>query len=166
MKLAELIQQKTFASPQQEAMLSIIVTGSWLLHEMGVTMGEHSITPAQYNVLRILRGSDPNRLTCSDIGARLLDRTPDVTRLLNRLEKAQYIVRERAKHDRRVVEVGITEKGKTLLETMHDDVETMQTRLMEHLSAAEASQMVSLLERVRHAQHQGVSGDGAMAEPA
>ncbi len=149
MKLSELIQQPSFASPKQEAMLNVIVTGSWLLGEMAASMAPHGITPAQYNVLRILRGSNPEKLTCSAIGSRLLDRTPDVTRLLNRLEKADLIHRARAEHDRRVVEVGITDKGLALLEAMDEEMAQVQQRLMQHVTLEESASLTGLLERLR-----------------
>ncbi len=149
MKLTELIKQEHFGSAGQEALLNVIVTSAWLTGELGSTMAPYGVTLAQYNVLRILRGSHPKTLTCSDIGERLLDRTPDVTRLLNRLQRSGLIHRERAAHDRRVVEVGITEKGLTLLAEMEDDIEAMERRLTEHLSAEEHAHLNHLLERLR-----------------
>lgn len=149
MKLSELIRQDQFRSSAQEALLNVIVTSSWLMGELSATMERHGLTPAQYNVLRILRGSHPEKLTCSGIGERLLDRTPDVTRLLNRLQRAGLIVRGRAEHDRRVVEVGITERGRTLLDEMEPDVAATQERLTQHLSPEEHRQLSRLLERLR-----------------
>ncbi len=149
MKLADLIHQDRFASSGQEAMLNIMVTGSWLTSELTAAMAPFGITPAQYNVLRILRGSHPEAMTCSSIGVRLLDRTPDVTRLLNRLERNDLIHRARAARDRRIVEVGITEKGLALLERMDDVVEGTVERLMRHLSPEEHEHLSRLLERLR-----------------
>ncbi|GIV60042.1 MAG: MarR family transcriptional regulator [Rhodothermaceae bacterium] len=149
MKLSELIRQERFASTGQEAMFNVIVTSSWLLGEMAAVMAPFGLTPAQYNVLRILRGSHPRKLTCSDLGARLLDRTPDVTRLLNRLERRDLIHRARARHDRRVVEVGITQKGLALLDEMHDVVHEAMNYITRHLSAEEHRLLCDLLERLR-----------------
>ncbi len=149
MKLAELIKQERFTSPSQEAMLSIIVTSNWVLGELAATMSPYQITPAQYNVLRILRGCQAPEMTCSAIGERLLDRTPDVTRLLNRLEQNGLVRRERASHDRRVVEVSITPKGRTLLDMMQPDIDAIQARLTRHLSAAQQQQLIELLDLVR-----------------
>ena len=149
MKLSELIKQERFVSSGQEAMLNVIVTGSWLLGELSATMAPYGVTPAQYNVLRILRGSHPRKLTCSDIGARLLDRTPDVTRLLNRLEKGGLIHRARAEHDRRVVEVGLTGQGMALTNQMQHTVEAEVQRLTRHLDTPEHAQLCDLLERLR-----------------
>ncbi|NBC15953.1 MAG: MarR family transcriptional regulator [Bacteroidetes bacterium] len=154
MKLSELIKQDQFVSPAQEAMLNIMVTNSWLTSELSAAMSPHGMTPAQYNVLRILRGSHPDRLTCSQIGDRLLDRTPDVTRLLNRLERSDLVDRRRAEYDRRVVEVGITDEGLALLGRMQEDVDEVQRHLTEHLTEEEQRQLSDLLERMRTNQNQ------------
>ena len=152
MKLSELIKQNQFASPAHEAMLNVMATSSWTMSELAAAMAPHGITPAQYNVLRILHGSHPEKLTCTDVGERLLDRTPDVTRLLGRLERGGLIHRARAEHDRRVVEVGVTEKGIALLKQMRCDVEAAQARCMAHLSEDEQNVLSRLLERMRTGQ--------------
>ena len=149
MKLSELIKQEHFRSTSQEAVLNILATQSWILSEMTATMAPYGITPAQYNVLRILRGSHPKTLTCSALGQRLLDRTPDVTRLLNRLDRRGFIRRARAEHDRRVVEVGITDEGRALLSRMDADIEAVEQRLMHHLSPDEHRHLSHLLDRIR-----------------
>ncbi len=149
MKLSERIKQTRFASPAQEALLNILVTSSWLLNELSALMTPFGITPTQYNVLRILRGSYPSKLTCTEIGRRMLDRTPDVTRLLNRLERAGLVTRSRASHDKRVVEVGITEKGLELLARMQPVVDAAQERLMSRLSPEELHLLSELLDRLR-----------------
>ena len=149
MKLAELIKQAQFDSPAHEAILNVMVTSAWVTGEIAAAVAPHGITPAQYNVLRILRGSHPKKLTCTDIGERLLDRTPDVTRLLDRLERAGLTHRARAAHDRRVVEVGITAEGRALLDRMRCDVEAAQARCTAHLSEEEHHVLSRLLERMR-----------------
>ncbi len=149
MKLSELIKQNHFASPGHEAILNIVVTSSWLMNELATAMAPFGVTPAQYNVLRILRGSHPDRRTCSDIGERLLDRTPDVTRLLNRMQHAGLICRRRAEHDRRVVEVGITADGMGLLDRMQPTVEAVTERLVQHLSEDALITLNQALEQIR-----------------
>lgn len=149
MKLSKLIKQETFTSLAQETILNVMVTNSWLVGELSAAMGEFGITPVQYNVLRILRGSHPARMTCSQIGERMLDRTPDVTRMLDRLERSGLIERARAEHDRRVVEVGISKKGRELLDRMDDDIAGAQHRLTRHLSESEQRTLCELLEKLR-----------------
>jgi len=147
--LKERINQKSFASSAQEAMLNIMVTSAWLNASISKTLSGFDITPSQYNVLRILRGASPEHLTCSTIGDRLLDRTPDVTRLLDRLERAGYLVRHRAKHDRRVVEVAINEAGLELLSRIDPLVEGWQEKVASMLSDDEFAHLSTLLDRVR-----------------
>lgn len=149
MQLSKLIKQDTFASPAQEAILNVMVTNSWLVGEMTAAMSAYGVTPVQYNVLRILRGSRPHPLTCSEIGERMLDRTPDVTRLLDRLERSQLIERQRSDQDRRVVEVAITKKGLDLLAGMDGDISEVQDRLTKHLSSTELRTLCDLLETLR-----------------
>jgi DNA-binding MarR family transcriptional regulator len=152
MKLSELIKQESFASPAQKTLLNVMVSSSWVMSELSSMMATYDITPAQYNVLRILNGSHPEPLTCSAVGERLLDRTPDVTRLLNRLEGRALVERQRAAHDRRVVEVGITEEGRALLDRMASEVDAVQQRLTRHLSKDEQRQLSDLLEKLREDQ--------------
>lgn len=149
MKLSELIRQDHFSSHGQEALFNIVVSGNWIMGRFATVMAPHGVTPAQYNVLRILRGSYPGTLTCTDIGHRLLDRTPDVTRLLNRLERSGYIVRKRADHDRRIVEVAITEDGLDVVDRMGADVDRELDALTKHLSPQEHQQLSDFLERLR-----------------
>ncbi len=149
MKLADLIQQSTFASPAHEALLNVMATASWAQSEINAALAPHGVTQAQYNVLRILRGNHPNCYTCSDVGSRLLDRTPDVTRLLVRLEQRGLIHRQRAEHDRRVVEVTITEDGLALLETLEAPIQSTMGRLSSHLSDEDHATLSRLLETLR-----------------
>ena len=152
MTLADLIQQPVFASPAQEAVLNVFATDSWASSEITAVLAPHGITQAQYNVLRILRGRHPERYTCSGIANRLLDRTPDVTRLLVRLEKRGLIARQRATHDRRVVEVSITDAGLATLTDLDRPVERTMERLTEHLTTDEQAELSRLLEKMRTAQ--------------
>lgn len=149
MRLADLIQQPRFASPAQEAVLNVVATSSWVTSEIQDTLTPHGITQAQFNVLRILRGRHPERYTCSQIAERLLDRTPDVTRLLVRLERNGWVDRQRDENDRRVVRVSITDTGLDLLRHLDAPVEDTIGRITEHLSDDELEALSSLLERLR-----------------
>ena len=130
-------------------MLNVLATESWLTSRVSAALSPHGVTSAQYNVLRILRGRHPECYACSDIGERLLDRTPDVTRLLARLEAAGLIHRTRARHDRRVVEVTITPEGLDLLAEIDAPLNEAIDRAGRHLSAAEHAELSRLLEKLR-----------------
>ncbi|MEM1042480.1 MAG: MarR family transcriptional regulator [Bacteroidota bacterium] len=149
--LSDLIKQDRFASPAHEALLSVMVTQPFIMGRLADVMSEHDLTPAQYNVLRILRGCHPERATCSYIGERLMDRTPDVTRLLNRLGTAGFVDRRRADHDRRVVEVWITDEGLERLARLDHPVDAMMHELASGLTDDEHRMLSHLLEKVRQA---------------
>lgn len=147
--LSDLIKQDQFVSPAHEALLNVMVTYPWVMNELASTMEAYEVTPSQYNVLRILRGCHPERATCTYIGERLLDRTPDVTRLLNRLQRSGLIHRRRADHDRRVVEVAITEEGLERLEQLERPVQQAQDRLAAGLTPDEQRTLSCLLDKMR-----------------
>lgn len=149
MNLGDLIQQTEFESPAQEALLNVFATSAWAAAEITDALSEHHITRAQYNVLRILRGRHPNFYTCSEISSRLLDRTPDVTRLLVRLESRDLVLRRRAADDRRIVEVEITDAGLALLSRLDEPVSTTIRALTRHLSENELQALTNLLEKLR-----------------
>ena len=167
MRLADCLHQTRFASSAHEAMLDVLVTASWLSGEISQSLSEHGLTMAQYNALRILRGSHPERLTCTAVGERLLDRTPDVTRLLDRLERAGLAERVRAEHDRRVVHVGITPQGLRLLGAAQPAMADLETRLAAIATPDEFATLSALLERLREAEATVSAGAAAAgAAPA
>ncbi len=149
MTLSDLIQQTRFESPAQEAVLNILATESWIAARMAEALGAYSVTPAQYNVLRILRGAGDAPMTCSQIGDRLLDRTPDVTRLLARLERAGLVTRTRAERDRRAVEVALTDAGRTVLAALDGPARAAVDGLTRHVSADDLAMLSRLLEALR-----------------
>jgi DNA-binding MarR family transcriptional regulator len=113
---AEIKQNKPFASLEHEAALGLLRTAAIIEHSNDETLRPFGITGTQFNVLRILRGAGPDGLCGREIGERMINRVPDVPRLLDRLEKAEMISRVRDRDDRRHVAARITEKGKQLLE--------------------------------------------------
>lgn len=108
-----------------------------------------SLTGAQYNVLRILRGAQPAGLACRGIGDRMISHDPDITRLLDRMEKRCLITRERQTDDRRVVKARITSQGLALLKTLDQPVRELHNRQFRHISAARLRTLSKLLEQVR-----------------
>ena len=149
MTLADLIQQTRFESPAQEAILNVIATESWVSSRVAAALAGFGVTPAQYNVLRILRGHAAGPMTCSQIGGRLLDRTPDVTRLLARLERAGLVTRTRAERDRRAVEVALTDAGRHVLAALEAPARDAIAGVAGHLSDDELRTLSRLLERLR-----------------
>jgi DNA-binding MarR family transcriptional regulator len=107
------------------------------------------LTGAQYNVLRILRGAAPAGLPCRGIGDRMISHDPDMTRLLDRMEKRALIVRERQSDDRRVVKTRITPQGLSLLKTLDRPIHDLHKRQFRHMRATRLKTLSDLLEEVR-----------------
>lgn len=149
MNLTALLKQNEFSSRAQKAILNILVSESWLAGKTSALLAPKGITRNQYNVLCILRGSHPKPYRCSEIAERLIDKTPDVTRLLARIEKNGLVSRQRAQHDRRIVEVQITPKGLALLEELDKPMEDLQNTLTKNLSAEELDALSDLLDKLR-----------------
>jgi DNA-binding MarR family transcriptional regulator len=146
----ELKQRKPFRSLEHEAHLSIQRTAAELEHEFESIVKPYGVTATQYNVLRILRGAEPAGLCRNEIGTRMLRRVPDVTRLLDRLEEARLIVRERGGEDRRFVTTRITAAGLRLLATLDPVVDRLSADRMGHLGEADLRVLVDMLGRVRN----------------
>jgi DNA-binding MarR family transcriptional regulator len=106
------------------------------------------LTGAQYNVLRILRGAGPGGLPCNGIGDRMISHDPDMTRLLDRMEKRGVISRERQTDDRRVIKTRVTSQGLDLLKTLDQPVRELHKRQFRHMSAARLKLLAGLLEEL------------------
>ena len=146
----ELKQQKPFKNLKHEAHLSIQRTAALLQHAFEGAMKPHGITATQYNVLRILRGSEPDGLCRNEIRDRLVRQVPDVTRLLDRLEDLELISRERGGDDRRFVTTRITSNGLRLLDALEDRMDALHGEQVGHLQDVALSTLVKLLAAVRH----------------
>lgn len=107
------------------------------------------LTATQYNVLRILRGAAPQGLPCSAIAERMISHDPDMTRLLDRMERHRLISRERQTEDRRVVKTCITPAGLALLKDLDQPVRELHKRQFRHMPAARLKLLAKLLEDVR-----------------
>src|SRR6202165_4101141 len=115
---AELKQKIPFTSREQEAYLALLRTADALQTQVEARLKEFGLTGTQYNALRILRGAGAEGLPCSEIGERMITRDPDITRLLDRLQKRGLVERSRGKQDRRVIYGKITPAGSKLLREM------------------------------------------------
>jgi DNA-binding MarR family transcriptional regulator len=146
---AELRQRKPFASLEQEATISIARTAALLEHAMSEAVKPHGITPTQYNALRILRGAEPEGLCRNEVRDRLIARVPDATRLLERLEEMDLVVRAREGDDRRFVRARITPQGLDLLRALDHVVEQLHRRQLGHLGERKLRALVDLLADAR-----------------
>lgn len=145
----ELRQRKPFTDLEQEAQLSVVRTASLLTDAFEQMLRPYGITATQYNVLRILRGAEPDGLCRNELRDRMLTRMPDVTRLLDRMEEAKLVARSRGSEDRRLVSTRITAKGLRLLDEVQDAVSAEHMRRFHHLGKAQLKTLIDLLHTVR-----------------
>jgi DNA-binding MarR family transcriptional regulator len=136
-------------SLENRIFVALLQTADTLGQEAEQLLKATGIPNAQYNVLRILRGAEPEGLACRAIGDRMISHDPDITRLLDRMEKRGLITRERQTDDRRVVKTRITPQGLSLLKTLDQPVHDLHKRQFRHLSAARLKIFFDLLEEVR-----------------
>lgn len=145
----EIKQRKPFATKEEELFLNILRTSDQLMRGLAEVLKPADLSATQYNVLRILRGAVPDGLACGEISDRMVTRDPDITRLLDRLEKRGLVARSREKTDRRVVTARITETGLDLLKKMDDTVTRMHKSQLGHLDAKALESLIRLLEQAR-----------------
>jgi len=144
--LRKRIQQESFESPMQEAILNLLVTADYLRQQMDRACAELAITPAQYNVLRILRGVYPKGHPRGEIARRMIERAPDVTRLVDRLEKQALVERDRSAADRRLSR--ITPAGIDLLARLAPRLAALESHLAERLSLRDQRELSRICEGV------------------
>ena len=147
----ELKMTRPFRSVEEEAILSIARTAAVMEHAGAEALRPFDLTITQYNVLRILRGAAGEGLCRNEVGERLVTKVPDVTRLLDRMETAGLIVRQRGGEDRRFVSTRITEKGLRLLEKIDRELPAIHGRQLGHVSQKRLRELISILEEVRNA---------------
>jgi DNA-binding MarR family transcriptional regulator len=145
----EIRQTKPFRSTGQEAMLGLLRTANVLRHRIAAVTEPHGVTVQQYNVLRILRGAGDEPLPTLEIGERMIEQSPGVTRLLDRLEGQGLVSRERCAQDRRQVLCRITPAGVELLAAMDPDVEALEISALDVLEPSEREALIGLLDRIR-----------------
>ena len=145
----EIQQAGAFHSPGQEAGLAVIRTADQIRWRLAQAIEPQGITLQQYNVLRILRGAGEAGMPTLEIARRMIERTPGITRLLDRLDAKRLVRRERCATDRRQVLCWIEPRGLELLRTLDDPVARADDAAMQGLSEPDLTRLVELLDRVR-----------------
>jgi DNA-binding MarR family transcriptional regulator len=141
--------RRRFDSAQQEAFLNLWRTYDRLREIEDELFARHELTAQQYNALRLLRAARPGKVPTLSLGARLVSRAPDITRLVDKLADRGLVERERPADNRRVVHVGITPAGVALLDGIADDVRACHARQLGHLQPRELKTLVDLLRKAR-----------------
>src|SRR5215467_10951847 len=139
---------KALTPLEQRVFLALLKTADALGQEAEQLTRSADLSATQYNVLRILRGAGPEGLACRGIGDRMITHDPDITRLLDRMEKRGLITRERQKDDRRVVKTRITAKGLELLKPLDQPMRDLHKRQFRHMAATRLKTLRNLLEEI------------------
>jgi MarR family transcriptional regulator, organic hydroperoxide resistance regulator len=134
---------------EDHTFISLLKTADTLMQDLEQLLKPRGLTGAQYNVLRILRGAEPEGLACSAIGEKMISHDPDVTRLLDRMEKRALISRQRQASDRRVVKTRITSEGLELLSRLDEPVSDLHKRQFRQVSQRRLREFRELLEKIR-----------------
>jgi DNA-binding MarR family transcriptional regulator len=141
-------KKRQISSPEEVAFLELCRTTDLLSRRLAALLKTEDLSANQYNVLRILRGS-PDGLPCGEIGNRMITRDPDITRLLDRLEKRELISRCRETKDRRMVMARITPRGMELLARMDQPVQEAHRTQLGHLGRTRLRALTDLLRVAR-----------------
>lgn len=148
-KFEEAIRQQKFGSPTQKALLNVQYTANWFRDLQRGVFKELPIEPQHFNVLRILKGRHPHPVCPGDIKAVMLDKAPDVTRLVDKLVDLGWVVREVGAADRRRVDIGLTAKGLEHVDRISTQVKSQAKVFHHRLTEAEAEQLSHLLDKLR-----------------
>jgi DNA-binding MarR family transcriptional regulator len=148
MKIEDEIKQRTFQNEYQKAYINLVFTSGWLQLKQGGMFKDYNLTSPQFNILRILRGQHPKPATVNMLIERMLDKTSNASRIVDKLEAKELVTRKVCPSNRRAVDIRITDKGLELL-TKLDDVINSQQLGMSNLTAEEATQLSNLLDKIR-----------------
>jgi DNA-binding MarR family transcriptional regulator len=146
---AELKQRKPFRTLEEEASVSLARTAALMEYAAAEVLRRYGLTPTQYNVLRILRGAEPDGLGRNEVRERLVFKVSDATRLLDRLEETGLVARTRGGEDRRVVVARITRKGLDLLAPLDGEIEQFHRQKLGHMGERKLRTLLNLLADAR-----------------
>ena len=148
MSIEKEIHQKTFHNAGQKAIINLLFTSGWAIEKMRDFLSQEDITHQQFNILRILRGSNPKPLSTLQIRERMLDKASDTSRIVDRLLLKELVAKRTCPKDKRLVDVTITEKGQGLLKRLDERQQEMDA-LTANLTEEEAEQLSTLLDKLR-----------------
>ncbi|WP_298741933.1 MarR family transcriptional regulator [uncultured Chitinophaga sp.] len=146
--IEKLLSQKAFSSEYTKGLVSLVFVGNWIVGRHQQFFKKFDITMQQFNILRILRGQHPKAANINMLKERMLDRMSDVSRLVERLRKAELVERKSCESDRRAVDVKITAKGLALLQVIDEEIEQLEDCLKNTLSPKDVAMLNKLLDKV------------------
>jgi len=151
---SEVTPPERFRSREQQAAVGLLRTADAVRRHFTQVIEAHGITLQQYNVLRILRGAGPEGLPTLTVGERMIEQTPGVTRLVDRLEKKNLVERVPCPRDRRRVYCQITPEGLALLTELDEPIDRADEQAVSALRSTDLDSLIEMLDRVRAAHSQ------------
>lgn len=148
MKIEDEIKQSAFKDDYQKAYINLVFTAGWLQLRQSALFKEFGLTLPQFNILRILRGQHPKPATVNMLIERMLDKTSNASRIVDKLEAKQLVTRKVCPSNRRAVDIRIADSGLELLQRI-DAVMATQGTGLQNLTAEEAAQLSDLLDKIR-----------------
>lgn len=145
----EIRQAKPFRSRSQQVVVALLRTADLVRRGLGRVLEPYGITPQQYNVLRILRGAGERGLPTLEIGERMIEQAPGITRLLDRLEAKGLVRRERCPQDRRQVLCWLSPAGSELVERLDEPIDGEDAEAVAMLDPEDQDRLLRLLDAVR-----------------
>lgn len=145
----EIKQRKPFESLQAEVFLNLVRTTDALTRGVEEILKLAGLSHAQYNVLRILKGAGDQGLCCREVGDRMITRDPDITRLLDRMERRKLVARSRDSQDRRVITVRVTAAGLKILKDLDPPLRAYNRKVLNHMGEDDLRKLIDLLEAAR-----------------
>jgi DNA-binding MarR family transcriptional regulator len=149
MKIEKAINQKAFKNPRQKAHINVLYTASWLSQQNAKVLKPFQISWQQFNILRILRGMAPQTATVKLLTERMIDKTSNASRLVEKLKKKGLVERVNCEKDRRRVNVSITQEGLNLLDKASAAVDESLAELAASIGSEEAELLNDLLDKMR-----------------
>lgn len=146
---SEIRQSKPFSTLEEEALIALQRTADQLHWRLSEMLKAHGLSPTQYNALRILRGAGDEGRACSEIAERMINRDPDITRLVDRLERRGLVARSREGRDRRVITTRITPAGLDLLQSLDRPIEDFNRKMLGPLGEPQLRKLIQILEAAR-----------------
>ena len=148
MKIEDAIKQKEFKSEHQKLLINILYTANWLNNETLKALKPFGVSPQQCNVLRILKGQYPNSISVNNIIDRMLDKSSNASRLVDKLKQKDLVEREVCTNDRRQVDIKITAKGLKLLNEIGEKLDNLNG-FKETITKEDAKKMSAFLDQIR-----------------
>lgn len=148
MTIEDAIKQKKFANPYHKLLVNITYTANWFMNKQMELLRPFDLSPQQYNVLRILKGAYPKPMRVQDINERMLDRTSNTSRLIDKLLNKGFVDKQLSRYDRRAVDIVISETGISILDKTTPLITALET-LLHGFETEEIEKLNDMLDTIR-----------------